>query len=179
MVSAAAGVIWKRSQSKQKALEAELARQRMLLRTLVDHLPESVYIKDTDSRFLLANAFVARLMGTDTSDALIGKTDFDFFPAEEAQQYFDDEQAIIHSGTPLLHSEETVVNQETGEQRWFSTSKVPVYNHAREIISKICLPRRGHTASPRCSSNPSNPRFCTIRSSKLSVRRSCNSWKRL
>jgi PAS domain S-box-containing protein len=137
LLSAAVVVVWKRSQSKQKALKAALAEQRALLRTLIDHLPESVYIKDPDSRFLLANRFVAHLMGTDSPDALIGKTDFDFFPPDEAQQYFDDEQAILQSGTPLVHSEETVVNQTTGEQRWFLTSKVPVYNDAGEIISIV------------------------------------------
>ncbi|HMB90122.1 MAG TPA: PAS domain-containing protein, partial [Rhodothermales bacterium] len=126
--------MWKRFSSRRKALEAELAEQRMLLRTLIDHLPKSVYIKDADSRFLLANAFVAHIVGTETPDAMIGKTDFDFFPAEEAQQYFDDKQAIRHSGMPLLHSEETVVNQTTGEKRWFLTSKVPVYNEDGEGI---------------------------------------------
>ena len=120
-----------------QALEAELSDERALLQTLIDHLPENVYIKDVESRFMLANRFVARIMGAPSADALIGKTDFDFYPATEAQQYFDDEQAIIRSGTPLLDREEPVVDQVSGEPRWFLTSKVPVRNDHGDVISIV------------------------------------------
>ncbi len=51
-----------------------------VLRTLIDHLPDAVYIKDTRSSFILGNVTVAQIMGARTPDELVSKTDFDFYP---------------------------------------------------------------------------------------------------
>src|SRR5690606_30152443 len=117
--------------------DVELEGQRVLLRTLIDHLPESIYVKDRQGRFLLANRYVARLMGVDDPEALTGKTDFDFYPADAARQFFADEQAILESGEPMLDREEAIVNQTTGAQHWFSTSKVPVRDENGEVTSLV------------------------------------------
>ncbi|HEX7070357.1 MAG TPA: response regulator [Rhodothermales bacterium] len=135
-VGGAAGVHHMRKRLVGERLDAidELARQKALLRTLLDNLPENIYVKDQEGRFLVANRFVARIMGAPNAESLIGKTDFDFYPAEEAQNYFDDEQEILRTGEPLINQEETVVDQVTGEMRWFLTSKVPARNDEGEII---------------------------------------------
>ena len=128
----------RRMQAAERRLAAaRLADQRSLLQTLIDHLPESIFAKDTEGRFLLANRFVARVMGTDDPETLIGKTDFDFYPPEEARQYFDDEQSVVRSGEAMLEREEPVVNPITGEEHWFLTSKIPVRNEQGEIISVV------------------------------------------
>ena len=127
----------KDSVAERQAAEEDLAEQRTLLRTLIDHLPENIYVKDPESRFVLANEFVARLMGVEDPEDLIGKTDFDFYPADEAQRYYDDEQAVVQSGTALINREEVVVDQLTGERRWFLTSKVPVFNDDGELINIV------------------------------------------
>ena len=111
---------------ERRALREEAAHQQVVLRALIDHLPESIYIKDAESCFLLANQFVARIMGAQDPDDLTGKTDFDYYPAAEAKKFYADEQAVITSGQPLLRMEESVTDQVTGEQRWFLTTKVPV-----------------------------------------------------
>src|SRR5579859_5345784 len=63
-----------------------------VLRTLIDNLPDLIYVKDLNGRFLLANVAVARVMGAKTPNALLGKNDFDFHPRDLATKYHEDEQ---------------------------------------------------------------------------------------
>ena len=73
-----------------------------MLRTLIDNLPDLIYVKDVDGRFLLADVAVARLMGAKSQSELLGKNDFDFHPKGLATHYHEDEQAVIRSAKPLL-----------------------------------------------------------------------------
>ena len=82
------------------------ANEEAVLRTLVDNLPDLIYVKDLNGRFLLANNAVARIMGATKPSDLLGKNDFDFHPKELATRYHDDEQALIRSGEPLSAREE-------------------------------------------------------------------------
>ena len=84
--------------TERKQAADALQQERTLLHTLIDSQPDCVFLKDTQSRFLIANQATAELMGVTSPDALLGKTDFDFYPMEEAQRYFDSEQRIIQSG---------------------------------------------------------------------------------
>jgi two-component system NtrC family sensor kinase len=128
------------------ALEAEVAahrtltltleRERSLLRTMIDLIPAVIYAKDLDSRFIACNELVARGMGT-TPVNVVGKTDFDFYPREMAQQFFADEQAIIKSGKALIDHEEQALDQHRGTLRVILTSKVPVRDNAGNIIGIV------------------------------------------
>jgi PAS domain-containing protein len=62
-----------------------------MLRTLIDNLPDLIYVKDVDGRFLLANVAVARVMGASSPSELLGKNDFDFHAQELATLYHEDE----------------------------------------------------------------------------------------
>src|SRR5262249_482354 len=68
--------------------ELALARERNLLRTLIENLPDYIYVKDLHSRFVLANRATVRALGAQTEEEVIGKTDFDFLPQERAEQFF-------------------------------------------------------------------------------------------
>src|SRR5436309_558120 len=103
----------------------QLADERQILRDLIDHLPDGIYIKDTESRFVVANITVANLMGVMTPGALLGKTDFDFFPRELASKYYQDEQTVMRTGLPLISQEERTFDFRTGEDGWLLTSKIP------------------------------------------------------
>jgi PAS domain S-box-containing protein len=105
---------------------AELVAERNLLRTLIDALPDQIYVKDTQSRFILANTATMQRLKVSTLGQLLGKTDFDYFPPELAAQYYADEQAILRSGRPMLNQEELGVDRETGAETWNLSSKVPV-----------------------------------------------------
>lgn len=109
------------------------AIQALVFRTLVDIMPDRIYAKDIHSRFIFANKAVAYYMGKGSPEEMIGKTDFDFYPQEIASQYFAVEQALIHSGQPLIACEQLVPDLSTGEPGWLQTTKV----HLRDATGKV------------------------------------------
>ena len=125
-----------RDVSGRREIEETLAQERNLLRTLIDNLPDNVYIKDSSGRFVLANLAIARFMGVDKPDDLIGRLDSDFYPREFATKYQSDEQHVIQSGLALLRVEE-IVPDRSGHRRWFSTTKVPLRDSAGNILGVV------------------------------------------
>jgi anti-anti-sigma factor len=104
---------------------ARLATERSRLRTLIDTLPDVMYIKDRQGRFEVANQSLAQLLGLPSPDALIGKTDLELFPQEMAAEYDADDRAIMESGVPLFDKEEPVQYAD-GTTHWIVTTKVPL-----------------------------------------------------
>jgi PAS domain S-box-containing protein len=92
------------------------------LRTLIDNLPDFIYVKDGSGRFVVANIAVARQMGT-TPEKLIGKSDHDFYPPELARQYRSDEIEVMRTGQSLINREETSVDK-LANQSVILTTKV-------------------------------------------------------
>jgi diguanylate cyclase (GGDEF)-like protein/PAS domain S-box-containing protein len=127
------------SLSRRLDLEAALERERLLL-TMLDLMPAQLYAKDASSRFIAGNLAVARGMGTTTTE-LLGKTDFDFFPLAIAQSFFNDEQAIIRTGQPLIDRQEVTLDQQSGSLRQLSTSKVALRDAAGNIIGIVGISR--------------------------------------
>ncbi len=117
-----------------------LSNQMYQLRTLIDNLPDYIYIKDLDSRFVLNNTAHAHLLGFDDPEALIGKTDVDIFPKEMAEQYFEDEQRVIQTGQALINREEETVDK-GGKRQWVSTTKVPLRDVDGNIIGLVGMSR--------------------------------------
>ena len=109
--------------------------QENLLRALVDRVPDYLFVKDTNSRFLLANPAVAEDLGRTVED-LIGKTDFDLHPREVAEKFFADDQAIIRSGKPQIDIEEYVVTP-LGRKKWLATSKLPLRDTNGVVIGIV------------------------------------------
>jgi PAS domain S-box-containing protein len=123
---------------QNKAKEA-LAKEQFLIKALLDHLSDHVYFKDRDSRFIRINKSLALSFGLDDPALAEGKTDFDFFTREHAQQAFEDEQAIIRTGQ-LLNTEE----KETHPNRpdtWVSTIKLPLTDNNGNIIGTFGISR--------------------------------------
>lgn len=115
--------------------------ERNLLRTFGESTPDLIYAKDTKGRFTFVNPAMAQLMGAESPEAMLGKTDFDFQPKELAQGYYDDDQAVIRSGHPLVDREELVANSTTGEAGWHLTTKVPLRDDANQIIGILGISR--------------------------------------
>ena len=126
--------------TERKSAEEALVQERTILRTLIDNVPDYMYIKDTNSRFILANSTTAMNVGGFTPEELIGKTDFDFFPHEIATSYYNDEQAVIRSGRALINREEPTINAQ-GERRWLLTTKVPLFDAQGKIIRLLGIGR--------------------------------------
>ena len=128
--------------SERKQVEEALARERLLLRTLIDTLPDYVYAKDAEGRFATANIAVARQMGFSSPNEIVGKSDFDLFPHELAAQYRADELKIIQSGQGLSnHEGPTVDKSKEKENRWVSTTKVILRDAEGKVTGFIGLGR--------------------------------------
>jgi PAS domain S-box-containing protein len=126
--------------TQRKRTEETLERERNQLRTLLDHLPDCIYIKDTESRFVAANLAVARLMGADAPDELIGKTDRDFYPAGPATEYSADERELMRTGKPLVNKDEPHVDS-AGNPRAVLTTKVPFRDSQGQIVGLVGITR--------------------------------------
>lgn len=124
----------------RKQTEATLAQERYLLRTLIDNIPDYIYAKDSQGRFILGNLAVAQVMGAATPNDLIGKTDFDFYPPEVATPYYADDLEIIRSGQSLLNKEERVLDP-TGQMIWALTTKIALRDDQGQIIGLVGIGR--------------------------------------
>ena len=110
----------------QKQAAKALANERALLRSLVDNLPICVYLKDRDARKTLSNPIDLRNFGLTKESDLLGKTDFDFFPPEQAAAFYADDQQVLQTGKPVIDHEEKLTTPGTNQTRWNLSSKVPV-----------------------------------------------------
>jgi len=120
----------------QEGLKADLR----LLRCLIDSSPDLIYVKDAQSRFLVANRQVANHMGASDPQELLGKTDFDFYPWELSRRYFADEQTVIRSGRAMVAKEEFTVDND-GCQKWISTTKTPFRDEQGEVAGLVGIGR--------------------------------------
>lgn len=111
-------------------------QERQQLRTLIDNIPGQVYFKDTEGRMLIVNQAQARLLGADSPEELIGKTDFDYFPEELASKYYQDEQEIIRTGRPMINVVEPTVDP-FGQRIWLSASKVPLRDARGQVVGIV------------------------------------------
>jgi PAS domain S-box-containing protein len=108
---------------------------RYLLKLLMDHLPHSIFFKDRESRFIRINQTCAEKFGLERPGEAVGKTDFDFFEDEHAQQALEDEKYVLRSGKPIIDkSEREVFSNDQQSVKWASTSKIPMYGINGEII---------------------------------------------
>jgi len=125
---------------ERKQVEEALAQERNLLRTLIDNLPDLIYVKDAQSRFLIANEAIVRHMGAKSPTELLGKTDTRFYPKPLAERYLGDEQNIIGTGKAIISKEEPTADA-AGSARWLSTTKVPLRDPQGRIIGIVGVGR--------------------------------------
>ncbi len=116
--------------------ELELAKERNLLRTVIDNVPDHIFVLDREGKYILVNKAVLRNLSHDETDTILGKTAFDYFPAEQAQQYFDEEQTIIKSGQAKLNVEQTS-KLTSKRRRHYLASKLPLREPSGEIAGIV------------------------------------------
>lgn len=121
--------------SERKKAELALDSEQKLLRTLIDLLPSLVYVKDRDSRFLVANIACASYMGASLPQDLIGKTDADFYPPDVAAAYRSDELEVLN-GNPIMNKVEYSVSP-IKNQNIILTTKVPFRGNEGNITGLV------------------------------------------
>jgi PAS domain S-box-containing protein len=125
-----------RDVSERKKAEEALQQEKILLHTLIDILPDAIYVKDAECRKIMSNPADLANMGAHSEAEVIGKTDRDFFPPEKAEKFLSNDRLVLQTGVPLLNEEDRLPDAE-GEQRWLLTSKVPLKNEKGEIIGLV------------------------------------------
>src|SRR6266702_847216 len=123
-----------------KHIEEELAAERNLLRNLIDHLPDYIYVKDAQGRFQVDNVAHRRLLGASTSGEIVGRTAADFFPPEAAARFSAADQSILQTGQPLINDEAPLVDQ-LGNSRWHLTTKLPLRDGDGHIVGLVGISR--------------------------------------
>lgn len=105
------------------------------INSLLNALPDQVYLKDAQSRFVFVNSATTRLLKLPAAE-LIGKTDYDLFPRGLADQFFAEEQTLLTSGQPLVNREACITGP-AGELRWEVTTKVALRDDAGQIVGLL------------------------------------------
>ena len=118
---------------RMSAQNRVLDRERKMLRALIDHIPDLMYIKDREGRFLLANRGLAKLVGVTDPQFLIGRTDFDFFPYALAAKFREDELKVMRSGTAITEEEGAGMTS-NGDSVPILTTKVALRDAEGEIV---------------------------------------------
>ncbi|MBI5930807.1 MAG: PAS domain-containing sensor histidine kinase [Chloroflexi bacterium] len=122
--------------TERKQAEEALATERQLLRVLIDNLPDFIYYKDAQARFLISNVANTQVLGLHSAEEVVGKSDLDFYPTDLAAQYYADDMGVIQSGQPLIDHEEIGRDAE-GNNRWVLTNKFPLRNRDGQITGLV------------------------------------------
>ena len=133
------------SSSPRAAVPASESLDSSLLRTLMDTSADRIYFKDLESRIVRNNAAHARSLGAPSPEACVGRTDFDFFSKDHAEQAFADEQRIIRTGEPMIAKVERTTLRD-GRRGWASTTKMPWRDAAGKVIGTFGVTRDITTA---------------------------------
>jgi two-component system sensor histidine kinase/response regulator len=111
-----------------------------LLYALIDSMPDWIYIKDRESRFILSNKHMASYHGIKDPEEMTGRTDFDYYPEEMARIFHDDEQRIMKSGEAIVNKEEKI-RDHNGIEKILSTTKIPVRDHRGMVMGIVGIGR--------------------------------------
>jgi PAS domain S-box-containing protein len=130
--------------TERKTTEEELLQEQSLMFALMDNLPDHIYFKDRESRFLRNNKAHVLSFGLTDSDQLVGKSDFDFFTKDVAQRQYNDEQEVIRTGHPINKVEFTI--RKDNSVNWYYSTKMPLRDKER-LLERSASPEILLTAS--------------------------------
>ena len=128
-----------RDVAKQKKLEKELIHERSLLRNLLDNIPDSIYFKDKEHKFVAVSKAKAEHHGLSPED-FVGKADFNFFSEECARKMHEADDQVLKTGKSIVGREEKVTHPD-GSVHWYSVTKVPYYDEEGNIIGTVGISR--------------------------------------
>jgi len=124
--------------NQKRQAENAIQFERILLRTLIDNLPDLIYIKDTKCRVITANKANTEYMGYSSETEIIGKTDLDIFNNENGIAGYEEDMNIIRNGLSVVNREKVIIDAK-GNPRWMLTTKIPIYNKQGQISGLVGL----------------------------------------
>ena len=120
--------------------QMSLERERNTLRTLLDSIPDSIYIRDRDGHYTVVNRALALLVGCEDPEQVRGKTPFDFFPADRAERFIAEDHQVMESGE-MMNNQNSRLRDANGEVRHLLTIKVPVRDHDGKVFGIVGINR--------------------------------------
>lgn len=129
-----------RDVTERRKMEEALIMEKNLLQNLMDNIPDHIYFKDRESRFIRVNKAQAKLLGLASPEEAVGKTDFDFFSPEFARVAYEDEQRIFRTGQPQISKVEKTIRPD-GYTEWVTATKMPIRNTQGNIIGLVGISR--------------------------------------
>lgn len=125
-----------RDATAAKRAEEKLVEERNLLRTIIDHLPARIYVKDHESRYLLNNVAHLAMLSLESQEQATGRTTLDFFPNERGRQALADDQKVLSSGRLILNQEKSDFAA-GGQLHWSLTTKVPLRDMNQQVVGLV------------------------------------------
>jgi PAS domain S-box-containing protein len=125
--------------TESRQIEEKMEYERDLFNGLMDNMPDAIYFKDRNSRFIRVSKVSCPGMGIKNPEDAAGMTDFDFSPKEMAEQFMADDQMVMESGKSMVGKEEVMLSK-VGKT-WYSATKVPIRNKDGEVIGLVGISR--------------------------------------
>ena len=126
-----------------KNIEIELRNSNNLFRTLIQNMPDAMYMKDIEARKIIANEEDIRNCGLEHEEQVLGKTDFDIYPVEVAQKFYEDDMKVLKKGLHIMNREEELPGN---PRKWILTSKIPLKDENGNITGLVGV---GHDITHR------------------------------
>ena len=131
--------------TERKKAEEAVNQERRMLRTLIDNLPDPIYVQDKECRKVIANKADVENIGCANEAEVLGKTDIELFPGKIGERGYKDDKKIIITGKPIFDLEEEFINA-NGKHRWLQTTKIPLYDKDGNITGLVGI---GHDITER------------------------------
>jgi len=129
-----------RSEALRYQADVALNTERNLLRRLIDNLPDHIFIKDAQGRYITDNIAHAKFVGLSSPEQIAGKTSHDLFPPELAAKYAQDDRTVLESRHEITSREEPIVDRK-GRPMWIATTKVPLHDPNGQVTGLVCISR--------------------------------------
>ncbi len=125
--------------SSHREINYKISKEPDLLQTILDSIPDAIYFKDRRNRVTRVNKFYAEGFGG-RLEKILGKTDFDFFPEDQARQMFNDDNYILRTGRPIVGKIERTLLP-NGNWNQVITTKIPMFDSNGKIIGTMGITR--------------------------------------
>ncbi|MFM2358025.1 MAG: hypothetical protein RLY16_17, partial [Bacteroidota bacterium] len=126
--------------TERKIAEERISNERKLLKTLIDNIPDLIYVKDTEGKKLIANRADVQFMGLQTEEEAIGKTDLEIYPGKMGERGHQNDLNVMFNGE-IIHAKEDQYLDNNGCQRWLLVSKLPLRNSENEVFGMLGIAR--------------------------------------
>lgn len=125
-----------RDHSETKKIEEKLNQERTLLRTIIDHLPSRVFVKDRTGRYILNNSAHQRMIGVATQEDALGHTILDYHNDARGERSMVEDHRVLAGGTSIINRESSDLMPD-GQRRWALTTKVPLHDPLGKLIGLV------------------------------------------